>query len=90
MIGRLSLKIAELCREDLQRDGGSSNNESEIEILRRIELILQNPDTYNVMEYPTFAIIDHLEKYGVIDAPEKEDLLHQLRATKAKPFIPTT
>ncbi len=81
---KLSQRLARLSMQDMQRDGGSTNNEPEIDVLRRIEILLQNPETYKVLDYPTHTIIDHLVKYGVIEQDEASHLLEQMTGQPSK------
>ena len=89
---RLSKRIAELSREDLQRSGGSTNNEPDIEQLRQIEKIIQNPETYDPLSYPPHTMLDKFKQHGVFTPDEIDNLRRKLDNTERKrpPFHPST
>jgi hypothetical protein len=88
---RLSMRIAELSREDMQRENSCDNSDI-IKQLGTIEGVLKNPETYDVMIYPQHTIIDHLKKHDVINDIEAITLRHKLRGEgkKLPPFQPHT
>jgi len=92
LLRRISRRIAEMSRQDMQRGGDSANNEPEIQDLSKIETILKDPETYNPLDYPLHTMIDKLHKYEVIDGTKKTALLSDVRGKRPDhpSLIPST